>query len=89
MNNAGVMMLPKGETAEGFELQFGTNVLGRPALCMMTSNVFGSITAENLGYSKVSLEQTIADGKPGCRVVVYLKHTPESEQADGREYFQA
>ena len=68
---------------------FGTNVLGRPALCMMTSNVFGSITAENLGYSKVSLEQTIADGKPGCRVVVYLKHTPESEQADGREYFQA
>jgi hypothetical protein len=28
---------------------FGDKVLGRPALCMMTSNVFGVIAAENLG----------------------------------------
>jgi len=26
---------------------------------MLTSNVFGSIAAENLGYAKVVLEQTI------------------------------
>ena len=55
---------------------------------MMTSNVFGSIAAENLGYAKVVLEQTIAEGDPGCRVVVYLKSTPESNAAQGREYFQ-
>ena len=54
---------------------FGDKVIGKKALCMMTSNVFGSITAENLGYAKVVLEKTIADGAPGCRVVVYLKPT--------------
>lgn len=66
---------------------FGDKVLDRPSLCMMTSNVFGSIAASNLGYAKVSLEQTIAKGHEGCRVVVYLKPTAESDNADGREYF--
>jgi hypothetical protein len=56
---------------------------------MMTSNVFGAIAAENLGYAKVELQQTIARGDGGCRVVVYLRPTPESEAAEGREYFQA
>jgi MetOD domain-containing protein len=67
---------------------FGDKVLDRPALCMMTSNVFGSIVSENMGYSKISLEQTIARHDPGCRVVVYLQRTPEAEQAEGREYFK-
>jgi predicted ArsR family transcriptional regulator len=66
---------------------FAEKVIGRPAMCMMTSNVFGSIAARNLGYAKVSLEQTIARGDPGCRVVVYLKSTPESDAANGRDYF--
>ena len=65
---------------------FEDKVHGRPALCMMTSNVFGSIAAENLGYAKVELQQTIATGASGCRVVVYLKPTPESDAAQGREY---
>ncbi len=67
---------------------FGDKVVGRPALCMMTSNVFGSITAENLGYSKVVIEEAIANGAPTCRVVVYLQATPEANEADGREYFK-
>jgi predicted ArsR family transcriptional regulator len=65
---------------------FGDRVLDRPALCMMTSNVFGSIAAENLGYAKVELQQAIARHDPGCRVVVYLKPTSESAAASGREY---
>jgi predicted ArsR family transcriptional regulator len=68
---------------------FAEKVLGRPSLCMMTSNVFGSITAENLGYAKVELQETIAEGHPGCRVVVHLKPTDAARRAPGREYFGA
>jgi len=67
---------------------FGDKVLQRTSMCMMTSNVFGAIVAENLGYAKVELQQTIAKGDPGCRVVVYLKPTPETDAVDGREYFR-
>ena len=67
---------------------FAEKVVGRPALCMMTSNVFGSIAAENLGYAKVVLEQAIARGDTGCRVVVYLKPSEAAQQATGREYFK-
>jgi len=66
---------------------FAEKVVGRPAMCMMTSNVFGVITADNLGYAKVALKETIARGDRGCRVVVYLRPSPESATADGREYF--
>lgn len=68
---------------------FGDKVADRPAMCMMTSNVFGVITADNLGYAKVALERTIARGDEGCRVVVYLRPTAESEAANGREYYKA
>lgn len=67
---------------------FAEQVVGRPALCMMTSNVFGSIAADNLGYAKVDIERAIARGDEGCRVVVYLKPTPEADAAQGREYFK-
>jgi predicted ArsR family transcriptional regulator len=66
---------------------FAEKVHGRPALCMMTSNVFGSIAAQNLGYAKVSLEATIAEGAPGCRVVVYLRQAAAAG-VTGREYHQ-
>jgi hypothetical protein len=58
----------------------------RRSMCMMTSNVFGHIAAGNLGYGKVELQRTIAEGYPECRVVVYLRPTAEPEKAEGREY---
>lgn len=68
---------------------FAEKVIGRPSVCMMTSNVFGSIVADNLGYGKVELQQTIAEGASGCRVVVYLELTEDAEEAEGREYFKS
>lgn len=61
---------------------FGEHVAGRTSLCMMTSNVFGRIAAENAGYGRVELLETIARGDPGCRVVVHF-----TEGGPGREYF--
>jgi len=67
---------------------FRDKVRNRPSMCMMTSNLFGSIAAENLGYAKVELQETIAQGNPGCRVVIYLRLTKEAENSPGREYFK-
>lgn len=64
---------------------FGEYVEGRPSLCMMTSNVFGTIAAQNLGYANVEIEQAIARGHSGCRVVVNFVQ-PDSPPK-GREYF--
>lgn len=68
---------------------FAEKVAGRPSLCMMTSNVFGVITAENLGYARVEIEESIARGNEGCRVVVYLKPAAEEDSPNGREYYRA
>jgi predicted ArsR family transcriptional regulator len=66
---------------------FGELVRDRPSLCMMTSNVFGYIAARNLGYAGVELEETIAAGHAGCRVVVHLRPSDEVRPST-REYFR-
>lgn len=68
---------------------FADKVVDRPALCMMTSNVFGVIAAENLGYAKVVIEESFARGDAGCRVVIYLRRGPQADAAEGRDYFKA
>ncbi len=65
---------------------FGAKVTDRPALCMMTSSVFGTIASQNLGYAKVELRETIARHAPECRIVVYLRPGLEAEAAPGREF---
>jgi predicted ArsR family transcriptional regulator len=66
---------------------FEDKVLDRPSMCMMTSNVFGVITAANLGYAKVVLEKTIASHCGQCRIVVHTQQCPEADAAQGREYY--
>ena len=65
---------------------FGNKVIGRPSLCMMTSNVFGRIAADNNGYAEVDLQETIAEGAPGCRVVVYLNPSDDMSNT-ARTYY--
>lgn len=67
---------------------FGDKVKDRESLCMMTSNVFGTITAANNDFAKVVLNDTIARGCDHCKVTVYLKNTDEAQDEDGREYFK-
>lgn len=67
---------------------FEEKVEGRPSLCMMTSNVFGTITAENNGYAKVILNETIAQGCERCKVTVYFEDNEQSQSHEGREYFK-
>ena len=53
---------------------FGDVVKRAPSLCRMTSSVFGGIAARNSdGPVTVLLEERIAVGDPGCRVVVQLQ----------------
>lgn len=68
---------------------FGDRVLSRPSLCMMTSNVFGTISAENLGYARVCLNETIAEGNQNCRVTIYLDQDSTEDPDNGREYFKS
>lgn len=52
---------------------FGDAVVRRaPALCQMTSAVFGGIAARNRPNATVALNERIAVGDPGCQVVVEL-----------------
>ncbi|AZO77580.1 MULTISPECIES: methanogen output domain 1-containing protein [unclassified Bosea (in: a-proteobacteria)] len=64
----------------------GKAAANHPSLCMLTSNIFGRMAANTVGYAAVDLEQTIARGAPGCRVVLHLKRTELGP--DTREYFR-
>ncbi len=60
---------------------FGDVVQKAPALCRMTSAVFGGIAANSHGESTVTLEERIAVGDPECRVVVDLGPVVEAGEA--------
>ena len=56
---------------------FGDVVKSAPALCRTTSSVFGGIAAnQHPEGSTVYLEERIAVGDPGCKVVVYFGAGP-------------
>jgi anti-sigma regulatory factor (Ser/Thr protein kinase) len=65
---------------------FGDVVQRAPALCRMTSSVFGGIAARNSeGGATVLLEERIAIGDPQCRVVVrfdgeHSRHNPHAHR---------
>lgn len=69
---------------------FGKFVEGRPALCMMTSNIFGRIAAENVGHCEVSIQAAIARGDAGCRVEIdFSEPTAAAASIYARRYFKS
>jgi anti-sigma regulatory factor (Ser/Thr protein kinase) len=71
---------PQRIVLENTDCPFGRSVLRAPALCRMTSSVFGGIAARNSSHPvSVLLEERIAVGDPACRVVVSLVPVPEDQ----------
>jgi predicted ArsR family transcriptional regulator len=68
---------------------FAEQVEGREAMCVMTSNIFGAIAADNLGYARVELQDTIARGAQECKIVIYLKPSEVLDEFAAQEYFKA
>lgn len=64
----------------------GRAAANHPSLCMVTSNIFGRLSANAVGYAAVDLEETIAKGAAQCRVVLHLKRTEPGPET--REYFR-
>jgi anti-sigma regulatory factor (Ser/Thr protein kinase) len=68
-----VEVTPTSIVLENDRCPFGDVVRMAPALCRMTSSVFGGIAARNaVGGATVRLDERIAIGDAGCRVVVDL-----------------
>lgn len=65
---------------------FGKAVTHAPALCRMTSSVFGGIASRNRGGAAVHLEERIAVGDPECRVTVWLRPPPEEIEPEVHFY---
>ena len=66
---------------------FGDVVQRAPSLCRMTSSVFGGIAARNRDSgASVLLEERIAVGDPGCRVVVLLDEATPGGRALAHRY---
>lgn len=54
INNAGIMAVPQGKTADGFELQFGTNHLGHFALSnLLLSHVADRVVTVSSGAHRI------------------------------------
>lgn len=66
---------------------FGDKAIGRPSLCRMTANVFGSVAAENLGYARVRIDEAIARGDTCCKVTIDLVRNEEASAGQGTEFF--
>ncbi len=66
---------------------FGSAVHQAPSLCRMTSSVFGGIAARNSDDgASVMLEERIAVGDPGCRVIVDL-NVPKAAAAPEAHHY--
>lgn len=63
---------------------FASQVVGRPSLCMMTTNVFGRAAADATGYARVKVAEALARGDERCRVIVDLERNGAD---DGQEFY--
>lgn len=65
---------------------FGHTVRHSPALCQVTSSVFGGIAARNTGQALVRTDERIAVGDPECRVTILLRAEEVHAARRGHRY---
>lgn len=65
---------------------FGSMIESAPALCHMTSSIFGGIAARNYGYAKVELKKRIALGSDHCDICIH-RNPLTCDNVIGDEYF--
>ena len=82
MNNAGVMAVPAAQTADGFEVQFGTNHLGHFALTGLLLPVLGRAGAPRV-------VTTSSNGHKGGRIDFDDLHSERKRYAKWRAYCQS
>ncbi|NND03340.1 MAG: hypothetical protein HKN91_11190 [Acidimicrobiia bacterium] len=68
---------------------FGKAVQKAPALCRMTSSVFGGIAANNADGADVLLEERIAVGDHQCRVTIRLGASHGSDDQSSSHVYEA
>jgi NAD(P)-dependent dehydrogenase (short-subunit alcohol dehydrogenase family) len=97
INNAGIMALPEGRTADGFELQFGTNHLGPFALTNLllpqitervvtvSSNAhrYGSLELDDLNWHRRSYQPWRAYGQTKLANLLFTLELERRLEADG------
>lgn len=67
---------------------FGPAAVGRPSLCAVTTQVFGTVVSTNLDYACVRVEEAIARGDRECLVTVHLTPPEDNLSAQGVEFFK-
>lgn len=70
----------------GFSCPFGHLILKSPGICQIISGIIGGIATRNFEYSKVDMAHSISRKHPVCQLVIYLKETDLSAEAEGAVY---
>lgn len=91
LNNLGGEYVLKAADEEricltGFSCPFGHLILKSPRICQIISGIIGGIASRNFEYSKVDMAYTISRKHSVCQLVVHLKETHLSAEAEGTVY---
>lgn len=63
---------------------FAPLIEDQPMFCQVTANFIGTISADNLGYARVNVDQSMAQGHDHCQITIFWHPNDEMQ---GQEFF--